>query len=169
MYREYVEKRKERLQFTVKSLTAAFVVMAIFLAVMAGLVIKTFLFCGISVTFLAAAAGFLTLQRMELKNLGQRAADMIAEAGETSEAGMDALLAQSRAFGEIYLSDAFVLDLRRLRTYQRSGIRNVRLTQSGSRSYLTFSYEKQDMPVMLIGADAQNRELYRELTGELAE
>ncbi|MBR5371443.1 MAG: hypothetical protein IK130_04440 [Oscillospiraceae bacterium] len=177
MFREFVEKRRERLQFVVRSLTATLIVMAIFLAVMAGLVIKNFMFTGFSMLFLCAAAGFLMLQRMELKNLEQRAADMIAEAGEVSEAGMDALLAQSRAFGEIYLSDTLLLDLRRLRTYRRSGIKNVRLTQSsrnastrGSRTYLSFSYENQDMPVMLTsGEDAQNRELYRELTGELAE
>ena len=90
---------------------------------------------------------------------------------------MDALLAQSRAFGEIYLSDTLLLDLRRLRTYQRSRIKGVRLTQStrnastrGRRTYLSFSYENEDMPVILTcGDDEQNRELYRELTGELAE
>jgi len=177
MFREYVEKRRERLQFMVRSLTAALVMMAIFLAVMAGLVIKNFTFTGFSTVFLGAAAGFLMLQRMELKNLERRASDMIAEAGEASEAGMDALLARSRAFGETYLSDTLLLDLRRLRTYQRSGIKNVRLTQSvrnastrGRRTYLSFSYENQDMPVILTcGDDEQNRELYRELTGELAE
>ena len=177
MFREFVEKRKERLRSVLKSLTAALAGMAVFLIVMAGFVIRNLTFSGFAVFFFVAAAGFLLFQWMEWKHIEQRASEMIKEAGETSEAGMDALLTQCRVFGEIYLSDTLLLDLRMLRTFRRSEIGNVRLIQSRQKSsahdrrtYLSFSYADSDMLVMLkCGDDAQNRELYRELTGELAE